>query len=176
MTRGGSVQSIRDWATFFIAGPCLLSDDLLAGTQGGASEHGDFARPRVLMDYSMSSIPMSYFCIYPHSGIPQWLKGLILAKNPLREPWFKILPSGGGPILPSLGHVTPTAIVQFPPCGKNNSTPYVFFLQDPPLALARFKEGLLQIRQQQAEHPRYRLRSLSISYPFYGPRPTKEEG
>jgi hypothetical protein len=33
---------------------------------------------------------MSDFCIYPHSGIPQGLKGLILVKNPLREPWFKI--------------------------------------------------------------------------------------
>jgi hypothetical protein len=27
-------------------------------------------------------LPISDFCIYPHSGIPQRLKGLILAKNP----------------------------------------------------------------------------------------------
>jgi hypothetical protein len=58
---------------------------------------------------------MSDFCIYPHSGIPQGLKGLILEKNPLRETWFKILPSGSAPIPASLGHVTPTAIDQYHP-------------------------------------------------------------
>jgi hypothetical protein len=56
---------------------------------------------------------MSDFCIYPHSGIPQGLKGLILVGNPLRETWFKILPSGGATLPPSLGHVTRTAIDQY---------------------------------------------------------------
>jgi hypothetical protein len=62
--------------------------------------------------YVVHALPMSDFCIYPHSGIQQGLRGLILEKNPLREPWFKILPSSGAPIPPSLGHVTPTAIDQ----------------------------------------------------------------
>jgi hypothetical protein len=48
---------------------------------------------------------MSDFCIYPHSGIPQGLKGLILVKNP----WFKIVLLGGTLLPPSLGHVTSTA-------------------------------------------------------------------
>jgi hypothetical protein len=34
---------------------------------------------------------MSDFCIYPHSGIPQGLKALILVNNPLRESWFEVL-------------------------------------------------------------------------------------
>jgi hypothetical protein len=49
-------------------------------------------------------LPMSDFCIYPHLGIylfiscsgvgaAQGLEGLILVKNTLREPWFKILPA-----------------------------------------------------------------------------------
>jgi hypothetical protein len=33
--------------------------------------------------YVVHTLPMSDFCIYPHSGIPQGLKGLILEKNPL---------------------------------------------------------------------------------------------
>jgi hypothetical protein len=69
-----------------------------------------------LLFYVVHTLPMSDFCIYPHSGIPQGPKGLILEKKPLREPWFKILPSGGAQIPPSLGHVT---IAQYPPCGKN---------------------------------------------------------
>jgi hypothetical protein len=35
-------------------------------------------------------LPMTDFCIYPYSGIPQGLKGLILEKNPLKRtlaPW-----------------------------------------------------------------------------------------
>jgi hypothetical protein len=58
-------------------------------------------------------LPMSDFCIDPHSGIPQGPKGLILVNNPLREPWFRILPSGGAPLPPSLVYVTRTAIDQY---------------------------------------------------------------
>jgi hypothetical protein len=62
--------------------------------------------------YVVHTLSMSDFCIYPHSGVPQGLKGLILVKNSLREPWLKILPSDGAPLPPSLGHVTPIAIDQ----------------------------------------------------------------
>jgi hypothetical protein len=35
--------------------------------------------------YVVHTLPMSDFCIYPHSGIPQGLKGLILGKEPFRR-------------------------------------------------------------------------------------------
>jgi hypothetical protein len=56
-------------------------------------------------------LPKSDFCIYPHSGIPQELKGLILVEKPLREPWFKILLSGGTPL--RIGFVTNFNILSF---------------------------------------------------------------
>jgi hypothetical protein len=57
------------------------------------------------------SYPCQTFASIPIRA--QGLKGLILVKNPLRELWFKILLSGGAPLLPSLGHVTSTAIDQY---------------------------------------------------------------
>jgi hypothetical protein len=68
------------------------------------------------------TLPKSDFCIYPHSGIPQELKGLTLVRNPLREPWFRILPSGGAPIPPRQGHVNPAAINQYSSLWKNFNT------------------------------------------------------
>jgi hypothetical protein len=111
--------------------------------------------------YVVHTLPMSYFCIYPHSGIPQGLRGLILVKNPLREPWSKILPSGGAPLPPSLRHVTSTTIDQYPSVWKKFHTHRVFFPQVSSLAPARSTEGLPRNRHPAAGDPRTRL-----IYPF----------
>jgi hypothetical protein len=78
--------------------------------------------------YVVHTLPMSDFCIYPHSGIPQGLKGLILVKNPLIEAWFKILPSGGASLPPSLGYVTSTAIDHYPSLWKKFHTHIIIII------------------------------------------------
>jgi hypothetical protein len=120
-----------------------------------------------LQFYVLHTLPMSDFCIYPHSGIRQRLKGLILVKNPLREPWFKIIPSGGAPLPPSQGHVIRTAINQYPSLWKKSPTRCVFFHKFLLWRQLDLRKGFQGTRHPAAEHPRTRqIYPFLILYPF----------
>jgi hypothetical protein len=72
---------------------------------------------------------MSDFCIYPHSGIPQWLKGLILGKEPFKRTLVQDSPVGRRP-----EPAQPEVTWPLPPLIS-------FFHNSPPLALLGFRKG-----------------------------------
>jgi hypothetical protein len=64
-----------------------VSNTKIIGTKMSSLMH--FSPFRGKGDSISPYLPISDFCIYPHSDIPQGLKGLILEMNPLRQLWFK---------------------------------------------------------------------------------------